>query len=225
MDLIHPSLYCIIYGRTLICNTDSSAIPLQCDISKEDDSIPDYTISKHFSWLLTDFLILPDGKSTKSLGYINNIHLQNNAALHAAIETLVAHFIPLWSRIVVESKEDYKLPLHTRTRYYWEPFDLDYYQAQPVGEDETEKDYTVLREAWKAIRVLQYPLLLEAYEPRALGFLEPMNLTGRKLQVIVKLVNILLVGALFSVTRPLFYVLFRHQKSLSTGVGHGMSKA
>lgn len=62
----------------------------------------------------------------------------------------------------------------------------------------------MLREAWKAIHVLQYPRLLEAYEPGALGFPEPMDLTGRKLQVIVKLANILLVGALFSVTRPLF---------------------
>ncbi len=112
----------------------------------------------------------------------------------------------MWSRVVVESKEDYKLPLRTRTRYNWEPFDLDYYRAQPVQEDETEKDYTALREAWKAIRVLQYPRLLEAYEPGALGFPEPMDLTGRKLQVIVKLANILLVGC----------TLFRHSPAFLT---------
>ncbi|KAK0444497.1 hypothetical protein EV421DRAFT_1801323 [Armillaria borealis] len=192
LDLVHPSLYCIIYGRTLVRNTDGSAIPVQCDISEEDEPIHDYTVSKHFSWLPTDFLISPDGKSAKSLGYINNIHPQNNAGLHAAIETLVARFTPLWSRVLVESKEDYKLPLRTRTRYHWEPSDCAYYQAQPVREDATDKDYEAQDEAWKAIRVLQYPRLLGAYELGALGFPKPMDLTGKKLQVIVKLANILL---------------------------------
>ncbi|SJL12728.1 uncharacterized protein ARMOST_16159 [Armillaria ostoyae] len=158
----------------------------------EDEPMPDYTVSKHFSWLPTDFLISPGGKSAKSLGYINNIHPQNNAELHAAIETLVARFTPLWSRVLVESKEDYKLPLRTRTRYHWEPSDCAYYQAQPVREDATDKDYEAQDEAWKAIRVLQYPRLLGAYELGALGFPKPMDLTGKKLQVIVKLANILL---------------------------------
>ncbi|KAK0215580.1 hypothetical protein IW262DRAFT_1449849 [Armillaria fumosa] len=143
LDLVHPSLYCIVYGRTLGWNGDGLIAPLQCDISTEDsDSIVDYSVSRHFSWFPTDFLISPDGKSAKSLRYINNIHPQNNAALHTVIETLVARFTPLWSRVLVESKEDYELPL--------------------------------------------------PYEPGALGLPETMDLTGRKLQVIVKLANIVL---------------------------------
>ncbi|KAK0442198.1 hypothetical protein EV421DRAFT_1904366 [Armillaria borealis] len=192
LDLVHPSLYCIVYGRTLGRNADGPAAPLQCDISEEDD---DYTVSKHFSWLPTDFLISPDGKSAKSLGYINNIHPKNNAALHASIENLVAHFIPLWSRVLVESKEDYKLPLRTRTgygSYDWEPTDSRYHHLYSLPDIPTHEEFDAMEEAWKAIRVMQYPCLLEAYQTGFLGFPEPMDLRGKKLQVIVKLANILL---------------------------------
>ncbi|KAK0231983.1 hypothetical protein EDD85DRAFT_910927 [Armillaria nabsnona] len=111
LDVVHPSLYCIVYGHMLGRNADRPAAPVQCDISEEEDE--NYTVSKHFSWLPTDFLISQDGKIAKSLGYINNIHPTNDAVLHTVIEMLVARFIPLWSRVLVECKEDYKLPLRT----------------------------------------------------------------------------------------------------------------
>ncbi|KAK0441800.1 uncharacterized protein EV420DRAFT_1579637 [Desarmillaria tabescens] len=192
LDLVHPSLYCIVYNRTLIRNADGSAVPLRCELSEDDDSDSDYTISKHFSWLSTDFLISPDGKSAKSLGYINNIHPRNDAALHAIIETLVARFTPLWSRVLAESKEDYKLPLRTLTHYDWDPTEWDYNRDHRLPEDPTDEDYEAHDEAWKMIRTMQYPRLLERYHPDGLGFPKPMDLNGRKLQVIVKLANILL---------------------------------
>ncbi|KAK0449694.1 uncharacterized protein EV420DRAFT_1565390 [Desarmillaria tabescens] len=188
LDLVHPSLYCIVYDRTLIRNADGSAVPLRCELSQDDDSVADYTISR-FSWLPTDFLISLDGKSAKSLGYINSIHPRNDAALRTVIETLVARFIPLWSRVLAESKEDYKLPLRTLTNYYWDPIDWDHSR---LPENPTGEDYEVQYQAWKAIRTMQYPRLLEPYHPDDLGFPEPMDLNGRKLQVIIKLANILL---------------------------------
>ncbi|KAK0191991.1 hypothetical protein F5146DRAFT_1037906 [Armillaria mellea] len=192
LDLVHPSLYCIVYERTLSRNADGSATPLQCDISEDDELIPDYTVSKHFSWLPTDFLISRDGKNAKSLGYINNIHPTNDTVLHTVIETLVARFTPLWSRVLVESKEDYTPPLRTSASYHWEPSDWSYYQDHPAPEGATDEDYEAQDAAWKAVRVLRYPRLLGAYEPGVLGFPEPIDLKGRKLQVIVKLANILL---------------------------------
>ncbi|PBK83540.1 hypothetical protein ARMGADRAFT_1137151 [Armillaria gallica] len=190
LDLVHPSLYCIVYGRTLCRNIDGPAAPLQCDMFEEEDD--DYTVSKHFSWLPTDLLISQDGKNAKSLGYINNIHPTNDAALHTVIETLVARFTPLWSRVLVESKEDYKLPPRTSAGYDWEPSEWSYYQDHPAPEPATDEDYEAQDAAWKAIRVMQYPHLLGPYEPGVLGFPELMDLKGRKLQVIVKLANIFL---------------------------------
>ncbi|KAK0231986.1 hypothetical protein EDD85DRAFT_970166 [Armillaria nabsnona] len=137
-----------------------------------------------------DFLILQDGKNVKSLGYITN-----DAVLHTVIKTLVAHFIPLWSRVLVKSKEDYKLPLWTHTGYGshdWEPADLQYYHLHSLPDIPTHEEFDAMEEAWKAIHVMRYPGLLEAYQTGFLGFPEPMNLKGKKLQVIVKLANILL---------------------------------
>lgn len=189
LDLVHPSLYCIVYGRTLGWNADGSATTL---VSEGDNF--DYTVSKRFSWLPTDFLISPDGNNAKSLGYINNIHPTNDAALHTVIETLVARFTPLWSRVLVESKEDYKLPLRTNDSYDWEPSECSFYQDHPAPQTATDEDYDSDDQdaAWKDMRVMQYPRLLGAYKPGVLAFPEPMDLKGRKLQVIVKLANILL---------------------------------
>lgn len=219
---MHPSLYCIVYGRTLCRNIDGPAAPLQCDISEEEDD--DYTVSKHFSWLPTDFLISQDGKDAKSLGYINNIHPTNDAALHTVIETLVARFTPLWSRVLVESKEDYKLPPRTSAGYDWEPSEWSYYQDHPAPEPATDEDYEAQDVAWKAIRVMRYPRLLRPYEPGALGFPEPVDLKGRKLQVIVKLANILLVGPFLSESRC-SDIWFRHRNDRSMKADPGMLKA
>ncbi|KAK0215569.1 hypothetical protein IW262DRAFT_1449839 [Armillaria fumosa] len=192
LDLVHPSLYCIVYGRTVSWNGDGSSTTLHCDISEDDNF--DYTVSKRFSWLPTDFVISPDGKNAKSLGYINNIHPTNDAALHTVIETLVARFTPLWSRVLVESKEDYKLPLRTSDSYDWEPSECSFYQDHPAPETETDEDYDSEDQdaAWEDMRVMRYPRLLGGYKPGVLGFPKPMDLKGRKLQVIVKLANILL---------------------------------
>ncbi len=81
-----------------------------------------------------------------------------------------------------------------------------------------------MEEAWKAIRVMRYPSLLEAYQTGFLGFPEPMDLNGKKLQVIVKLANILLVRV--SISLPCRSDMqFRHRKNQSTKVDLGTLKA
>ncbi|KAK0477980.1 hypothetical protein IW261DRAFT_1420821 [Armillaria novae-zelandiae] len=133
LDLVHPSLYCIVYGHS---------------------------------------------KSAESLGYINSIHPINYPTLHTAIETLVARFIPLRSRVLLESKEDYKFPSRTRTGYGshdWEPTDLRYHRLYSFPDILTHEQSDAMEEAWKAIRGMRTDA------PQ-----------GGKVQVIVKLVNILL---------------------------------
>lgn len=73
LDLVHPSLYPLIYGRTVLRTCDEKTGELREDLSVA----PAPTDSKHstslkFQWLPTDFEVAEDGKvSIKS--YINNV--------------------------------------------------------------------------------------------------------------------------------------------------------
>jgi len=95
LDVVHPSLYCIVYGRTLAVPGAIRQVAHPIDYTPWEKSSPSHLhtapshqeaanevssefVSNSFSWLPTDFSISPDGKGARSLGYINNIHPQSN---------------------------------------------------------------------------------------------------------------------------------------------------
>ncbi|KAH8831228.1 hypothetical protein DL96DRAFT_1777437 [Flagelloscypha sp. PMI_526] len=92
LDLVHPSLYPIIYGRTLVRPKNRKAKP-------PFDRRLGWAISDDFCWLPSDFKIGKDGEATLASPYINNI-LPSNSALISVVERLVAAFVPMWERVL-----------------------------------------------------------------------------------------------------------------------------
>jgi hypothetical protein len=109
LDLVHPSLYRVVYGRTLqvenlgLSNEYTEVIDapedLELDDFDDDDSNEgseddDSELSHRFMWLPTDFRISSDGKTTHTLGYINNLHPVAHSATYRAIERIIAAYVP-----------------------------------------------------------------------------------------------------------------------------------
>ncbi|CAE6506771.1 unnamed protein product [Rhizoctonia solani] len=198
LDLVHPSLYPLVYGRTLSYPEDSNdrdpatlAARLKPPPSPYSGGEKDYFVSHRFQWLPTDFKVSEDGRSVKSVSYINNLHPIEHAKLHEAIEELVGAYIPLFERVLTDSIPD-NGAIPTRTRDYYTYADNRYaglprYEDYPNG-----VGYSDAYREWEASRKFVMPDVKEGgYEP---GTLEKRkikySLGGRTIQVIVKLANI-----------------------------------
>ena len=207
LDLVHPSLFPLLYGRSRILS--SGIVELQdCTdfigkgevISTPDDSEilfdkskgtygywggtdPKFW-SKAFQWLPCDVVFA--GNDIKITSYINNLHPVLYADLYSVIEKFIANSIPLWDMTLTSMyrKREERI-LHEYTDY-------DY----PLGRTPPEElgdDWNACEHWIKTNRVLQRP------EPRDFeSYQQPIDIpiSLRKgfeehgLQVIVKLANI-----------------------------------
>ncbi|KAJ7174274.1 hypothetical protein C8R46DRAFT_1161108 [Mycena filopes] len=118
LDLVHPSLYCITYGRTRTSNLDLLAPPeygeelrfLDSARSSEYSWVFDTTDgsptsgsarSTEFSWLPSDFLVdATDGSAKLVSPYINNLHPTKHKPLYRLIESVLSSFVPLFERVL-----------------------------------------------------------------------------------------------------------------------------
>jgi hypothetical protein len=210
LDLVHPSLYPIVYGRTLAypegC-TDHDASKLK-PVSAPQISAPDeeeywapdehYHLSQKFQWLPTDFVVSSDGKSVKSLGYINNLHPVRHAELQNTIEELVTAYVPLFERVLTDSiLENKAVPDRTFNGYSYD----EGYEPRPsytqLGDGGAGDSYGELYEKWEAGRPIRLPeVSKEGYVPGSLEHRRiRYTLAGKTIQVIVKLANIHLVSS------------------------------
>ncbi|KEP48077.1 DUF4246 family protein [Rhizoctonia solani 123E] len=205
LDLVHPSLYPIVYGRTLSYPEDSDSRDPSTLAARLEPPPPtkvhyltvsdktDYFLSKRFQWLPTDFNVSEDGKSVKSESYINNLHPIEHAELHKATEDLVAAFLPLFERVLTDSIPENDVIPERTTGFY--KYDDDGYPSPPKYRDYPngeafEKD----DREWEERRPLVMPeVRRDGYEPGKLEKREiKYGLGGRIIQVIVKLANIYL---------------------------------
>ncbi|KAF8518114.1 hypothetical protein BU17DRAFT_66554 [Hysterangium stoloniferum] len=115
LDIVHPSLFPLVYGRTRIlpysatnldncielCGdgevvstpSDHEAIANSWKHSRHVTSKP---YSLKFQWLPCDVDISKEDGST-IISYINNIHPQKHRNLYGVIEKFISHTIPLWN--------------------------------------------------------------------------------------------------------------------------------
>ncbi|KAG9100700.1 hypothetical protein FRC07_010390, partial [Ceratobasidium sp. 392] len=205
LDLVHPSLYPIVYGRTLAYpegSSDSEAAKLE-PISPPPLPTPvfdpyvgwsrqlSYHTSQKFQWLPTDFVVSDDGKLVKSVSYINNLHPNQHADLHTAVEGLIGAFIPLFERVLTDSIPlNRAVPERTNNEYSYD----ESYKPEPDYRDfpDDSEEYENLHKEWFDNRPIRLPNVCS--EGYVLGSLEmrgtSYSLAGKTVQVIVKLANI-----------------------------------
>lgn len=101
LDIVHPSLYCLVNNRTLARKGDNLEYsPLDFSLSEDKTEAPAPYFSRRTAWLPSDFKVSDDGKSTTLVSpYINNLH-PDNQGLYEVIEHILGKFIPMWERVL-----------------------------------------------------------------------------------------------------------------------------
>lgn len=136
------------------------------------NKLPEYTKSKKFQWLPSEFRV-DDSGSVQISSYINNLHPQHHPALYKCIEKIFEKFVPMFSKVLTGIRN----PLKNRIEInYFDTFDY-------VEQDEEDEDYD-----GETIRIRK-PVKIPEFQPPASPE-KIVNLNGRDLQVIVKLANI-----------------------------------
>lgn len=101
LDLVHPSMYCLVYGRTLVRGTVATppllAIPRDAWAS---------FVSQKSAWLPSDFHVEDNGGVRLTSPYINNLH-KSHEDLYTLIPNILERFIPMFERVLgaIDTKE------------------------------------------------------------------------------------------------------------------------
>ncbi|CAF3644890.1 unnamed protein product [Rotaria sp. Silwood1] len=196
LDLVHPSLFCYVHRMTRIINDKNRIINLDnalehisdgeiIDINanelfsknKRQKILTNYARSNEFQWLPTEFNISNDGQ-VKIESYINNLHPIEHKDLYKLIEQIFQRFIPLFNKVLTDLIDNKNKP----NRIIVDPYGW-YKDSSPLYDDEEEEDTR--------------PVILPDVEKFQMSSLTSstssnIDLRGRKLQVIVKLANIVL---------------------------------
>ncbi|KAJ2357228.1 hypothetical protein GGF43_001593 [Coemansia sp. RSA 2618] len=211
LNLVHPSLYPLIYARSRLLSQPipSPAAAVDLKTFGEHPGSPEKwhaavkehwkgengesvfyvpsdgdTISftsEEFCWLPTEFRVGDDGDVTIE-SYINNLHPVKHAAFYPTIATIFSKFVPLLEHVIT----DIAFPRNYRVKPDWITW-FDGKVARPDYYDDS-LDYDERYEAWDNNR--------EFIEPQPDPFIAPerqmtpYSLRGRRLQAIFKMSNI-----------------------------------
>eukprot|EP01097_Dermamoeba_algensis_P011482 TRINITY_DN8906_c0_g1_i1.p1 TRINITY_DN8906_c0_g1~~TRINITY_DN8906_c0_g1_i1.p1 ORF type:complete len:513 (+),score=136.73 TRINITY_DN8906_c0_g1_i1:65-1603(+) len=170
LDLLHPSLFCLVYGHSRASETNISLKDCLKKIGEGKMINPpststDYSTSKKYQWLPSDFSISTSGKTTIQ-SYINNLHPMKYSSLYNTLASIFDHFIPLFNRVLTDALNPRPL------RYKVDPYDWYHYDNVTSG----------------SLPPLTLPPLGSFQPPPPPNI--KYQLEGKEVQVIVKLANI-----------------------------------
>ncbi|KAF8630929.1 hypothetical protein AX17_005286 [Amanita inopinata Kibby_2008] len=142
LDLVHPSLFPVVFGRSRILPNGLTSLA-DC-IERCGDGVvipvPDNTevlgrrydiqksFSKNFQWLPCDVDI--SGEEVKITSYINNLHPHKHKEIYSIVEKVIACAIPLWNMTLA--------PLQAR---YYRYHRIAYEEVKYEGGDEGRPKY------------------------------------------------------------------------------------
>ncbi|KAJ2346536.1 hypothetical protein GGF43_004964, partial [Coemansia sp. RSA 2618] len=210
LNLVHPSLYPLIYARSRLLSqpipSPAAAVDLKTfgehpgSLEKwhaavkehwkgEDGESVFYVpsggsatsfTSEKFCWLPTEFRVGDDGDVTIE-SYINNLHPVKHAEFYPTIATIFSKFVPMLEHVVTDI-------LFLRPRrvnpdaYSW------FVANESEPEDYDASDYDERHEEWEANRGFVEPQPDPFFTP--VRQMTPYSLRGRRLQAIFKMSNI-----------------------------------
>ncbi|KAJ7982914.1 hypothetical protein DFH06DRAFT_1171871 [Mycena polygramma] len=205
LDLVHPSLCCITYGRTHSYENSSFASLKPPEFK---DKHAERSLSARFCWLPSDFSVdATDGSVKLVSSYINNLHPTNHKPLYPIIESVISSFVPLFERVLSQingqDKDLYRdiTPgsgriVVAKTFGTWAGYDSKYCgMSVPCiwseGKVEwkkgmTDEEYEVACEEFPKV----LPEAFEEYTGALEKTIVPYSLRGKTIQCIIKLANI-----------------------------------
>ncbi|CAF1468763.1 unnamed protein product [Adineta ricciae] len=201
LDLVHPSLFCFVNQVSRIINETNLTInvtnalqsigrgtPVDINFKsllpadRQNEKSADYTRSETYQWLPTEFHVSRDGE-VKIESYINNLHPIKHKRLYLFIERIFQRFIPLFNKVLTDLINVQGKPNRIKVDPHgW------YVDSEPAVNDNDDDDDD--DDDDEDTRSLIIPDVNEFQMPSPLT--SKIDLRGRKLQVIVKLANIVL---------------------------------
>ena len=212
LDLVHPSLYCFVSGVTPVTK---QSIPLEeslsimgagqpsMSISPFSDKLfskeQDYSISKKYQWLPSEFAIDKNGQVSIQ-SYINNLHPIKHQLLYTVLEKIFECFVPMFNQVLTDlaNLENKKNRIVVNSNWY-DSYDTykkmkreseatksratDSSSQEESSDSFDSSDY----EEYEENRLLKQPDVSEFLPPKIDKF---VDLRGQTVQVIVKLANI-----------------------------------
>ncbi|PYI25848.1 hypothetical protein BP00DRAFT_430851 [Aspergillus indologenus CBS 114.80] len=216
LDLVHPSLFPLVYGRTRILpdRTITAAnclehlghgdvLPVPTDEGSQGQGRDphwrwrslDYKIySQKFQWLPCN-VEFSEGDDCRIVSYINNLHPQRHQNLYAVIENVISRVIPQWNKSLTRTRRfnNVRIKYH-EVEYQDHSIPEPEWEADREDEEGWEDDFHQRTNEWWRTRPIKFPEPRPTFVPPEVSYEGPMNLreqfreTG--LQVIVKLANI-----------------------------------
>lgn len=207
VDLVHPSLFPVIYGQTRVLpdriiglndclgsvgQGDLVPVPLSQNCGPVLNSQYEYdsddeirVFSDKFQWLPCD-VELGDDASCRIVSYINNAHPVHHKPLYEVVGKIIAQAIPLWNRSLSRFS-DPRIE-YSEVKYGEHP---EPRPVQPEGDDHDRGAFWELHEQWESTR----PIILPepaSFEHRKEIYSVDLRkqFPDKKLQIIVKLANI-----------------------------------
>ncbi|KAJ7911603.1 hypothetical protein B0H13DRAFT_2009347 [Mycena leptocephala] len=194
LDLVHPSLYCVVYGRTYAYLPGKPRIAANfLPVHAPEES--GWT-SQDFCWLPSDFAVDANGAVTLASPYINNLHPHLDRPLYRVIKEVLTAFIPMFERVLGDSnRENDRVPFSDSNRLeeiscIWGTGGEPYPEEDPPSDEDEEEFY-------KKFRASIPKTLPEAkdYTGQLDASFMSVSLHGRTVQCIIKLANIHLTPA------------------------------
>ncbi|KAF5354276.1 hypothetical protein D9756_007047 [Leucocoprinus leucothites] len=200
LDLVHPSLFPLVYGLSRILPNSITSLDdyiTQCgagEVIPSQDNV-DSAYSKKFQWLPCDVDI--SGDTPKILSYINNLRPKEHPALYQVIEKILAKVIPLWNATLSPLRED-KFP--ERITYSCAEYDDSAWEkyleenGPKQGDEEGDDDFEDRQNDWETDHKHSFyihPDVERDFSPQPVQKVDlKMDFSSTGLQVIVKLANI-----------------------------------
>lgn len=103
LDLVHPSLYHVVYGRTLDRTSSKPLRPRPSDVAS-------MFRSERFQWLPSEFHVQDDGTVRLVSPYINNIHPEDHKAVVDVVQRLLESAVPMFERVLSDLGRERQLP-------------------------------------------------------------------------------------------------------------------
>jgi hypothetical protein len=163
LNLVHPSLYPLVYGRTRVltqggcvdlagmlasCGKGEVAAQTEHDFSEEQN----YARSSRFQWLPCEVEFASgteEETSVRITSYINNLHPTKHRGLYRTIEKIISLCVPLWNDVVMY-EDGVRTPLRIVTYgAEWAPKLPDWAQYQNMPTKTTDENFSDVMEKVK----------------------------------------------------------------------------
>ncbi|TMW58052.1 hypothetical protein Poli38472_013526 [Pythium oligandrum] len=114
LDLVHPSLYCCVFGTTkrvpaseIDSNVDLTVVErMERTAFKATEVTCRTSSSDNYQWIPSDFAVDESGH-VKILSYINNLHPVTHAAMYDSIAAIFKRFVSLFDQVLTDLVAEY----------------------------------------------------------------------------------------------------------------------